>query len=262
MDTANKRRHTLLIGIALLALVAGVGVGLAALTASAGVVMGLWEYRTGFQILRTVVPYSGYIAVACLLLAFAIGILGRIWQTGGLAKLISLAAVGAVSASLAWYIPNSYQAPAGQSYPPIHDISTDMDNPPEFVAVLPLRSNAPNTTVYGASADMTPAKLTQLQREAYPDIQPVVLDASTDAVFDRALAAVKSLGWELVEANKQAGRIEATDTTFWFRFKDDIVIRIRTEDAGTRVDARSVSRVGRGDVGINAKRLRRFFETL
>jgi uncharacterized protein (DUF1499 family) len=82
-----------------------------------------------------------------------------------------------------------------------------------------------------------------------------------DAFF-RALAAVEALGWELVDANRQEGRIEATDSTFWFGFKDDIVIRVQPQGSGAKVDARSVSRVGKGDVGINAKRLRRFFEAL
>ncbi|MEX2352937.1 MAG: DUF1499 domain-containing protein [Gammaproteobacteria bacterium] len=262
MDIANKKSRTVLISMALLALIVGLGTGLVALAASLGVVAGLWEYRTGFQILRTIIPYSGYIAVGCLILAVFVGVLGQKWNVRGVAKLVGLAAVGMVSASIAWYIPNSYQAPEGQSWPSIHDISTDTNNPPDFVAVLPLRADAPNTAVYGESSEMTPEKLARLQREAYPDIKPVVLDVTADAAFDRALAAVELLGWELVEADRQAGRIEATDTTFWFRFKDDIVIRIRAEASGTRVDARSVSRVGRGDAGTNAKRLRRFFEVL
>jgi uncharacterized protein (DUF1499 family) len=81
-------------------------------------------------------------------------------------------------------------------------------------------------------------------------------------VFARALAAVDELAWELVEAVPEEGRIEATDTTFWFRFKDDVVIRIRPSGSGSILDARSLSRVGGGDAGTNARRLRAFFATL
>jgi len=259
---AGDKMYIWLYRIAWLAFVAGAGMGLVALIAPVGVVSGLWDYRIGFQILRAVVSYSPFIAGTCLLLAIVLGILVKWCNTGGMLKVIGLAAAGSLAAGLVWYIPNSYQAPAGQSWPPIHDITTDTDNPPAFVAVLPLRVDAPNPTVYGTSRDMTPELLTRLQQEAYPDIQPRLLEATPEAVFDRALAAVDSLGWELVAADRQAGRIEATDTTFWFRFKDDIVIRIRAEGSGSRVDARSVSRVGRGDAGTNAKRLRRFFEEL
>ena len=77
-----------------------------------------------------------------------------------------------------------------------------------------------------------------------------------------ALAAANNLGWEIVATEPAEGRIEATDTTFWFRFKDDIVIRIRPDGTGTILDARSVSRVGRSDVGKNAARLRMFFAEL
>src|SRR5690606_5131440 len=147
-----------------------------------------------------------------------------------------------------------------ESIPPIHDISTDTEDPPDFVAVLPLRADAPNTTEYGGSPDMTPERLSELTHEAYPDLTTMMLPVPPDAAFERAAAAVEALGWELVEAAPEDGRIEATDTTFWFRFKDDVVIRIRPADGGSEIDARSVSRVGGGDAGTNAARLRRFFE--
>jgi len=176
--------------------------------------------------------------------------------------LFNLAAGGALAAGIAWYIPSTFQAPAGESYPPIHDVSTDLEDIPQYVAVMPLRADAPNTTVYGGSRNMTPERNAQLQQEAFPDLVPQYYEESFQAVFDRALAAVDEIGWELVAAVPEEGRIEATATTFWFRFKDDVVIRLREEDGRTRVDARSLSRVGGGDAGTNAKRLRRFFEIL
>ena len=262
MENTDKTQHAWMFWLALSALIIGLGVGLTALLAPMGFRLNLWGYRTGFTILRTIVPYCSYIAGSSLALALILGILGKMWNLQNTARLVGFALVGAIAAGLTWYVPQTYLAPEDQPYPSIHDISTDTVNPPQFVAVLPLRADADNGVEYGVSRDMTPELLIQLTKEAYPDLQPVVLDVSPDTAFDRVMAAVETLGWELVSADKQSGRIEATDSTFWFRFTDDIVIRLRPESAGVRIDARSVSRMGKGDVGINAKRLRRFFELL
>lgn len=102
-----------------------------------------------------------------------------------------------------------------------------------------------------------------LQHEAYPDIRPLVLPVKSDIAFEKALAAAKKLNWAVADANAGAGRIEATDTTFWFGFKDDIVIRITPSGPeSSKVDVRSVSRVGRSDIGKNAQRIRKFFAVL
>lgn len=261
VKTAGKP-HAWMTWLALLALAAGAGAGLAALAAPAGIWSGQWQYRTGFAILGAVTPWSGRIAAASLLLAVILGTLAGIWKTGNGVKLAGFALIGAVCAGIAWYVPNSFRPPAGQSYPSIHDISTDTGNPPRFVKVLPLRAGAANTAEYGRSKDMTPEKLARLQHQAYPYIRPLHLDAGPEAVFKRALAAVRTMGWKLVDADSNAGRIEATATTFWFRFRDDIVIRVRADGEGTRLDARSVSRVGKGDVGTNARRLRKFLDIM
>ena len=100
------------------------------------------------------------------------------------------------------------------------------------------------------------------QRNAYPDLQPVMLKVAPAQAFERALATVGEMGWDLVGSDAAAGRIEATDTTFWFGFKDDVVIRVRPADGGSRVDVRSLSRVGVGDAGTNAKRIRAFRDAL
>ena len=104
--------------------------------------------------------------------------------------------------------------------------------------------------------------LAQQQREGYPDLAPATLPVPRDQAFDRALAVAQAEGWEIVTADKASGRIEATDTTRWFGFKDDIVVRLTPWGSGTRVDMRSVSRVGRSDVGTNARRIEGFFDAL
>jgi uncharacterized protein (DUF1499 family) len=136
---------------------------------------------------------------------------------------------------------------------PIHDVSTDRDNPPQFVAVLPLRTaaKAANSTDYDA-------KTAELQKETYPDVGPLHLDVPPAQAFDRAAAAAKEMKWDIVATDPAQGRIEATATTFWFGFKDDIVVRITADGSGSRVDVRSLSRIGKSDVGANASRVRAY----
>ena len=136
---------------------------------------------------------------------------------------------------------------------PIHDVSTDAANPPQFVAILPLRTaaKAANSTDYDA-------KTAEQQKATYPDIGPLYLDAPPAQAFDRALAAARGMNWEIIASDPAQGRIEATATTFWFGFKDDVVVRIAAEGNGSRVDVRSLSRIGKSDVGANAKRIREY----
>lgn len=134
--------------------------------------------------------------------------------------------------------------------PPIHDITTDTIDPPRFVDVVSRRRPGENTLDYGGEA------VARQQHAAYPDLQPLVVDEPAPAVFARALAAVQALGWDVAGQDAAAGRIEATDTTFWFGFQDDVAVRIRPDGARTRVDVRSISRIGGGDVGTNARRIR------
>jgi hypothetical protein len=156
-----------------------------------------------------------------------------------------------VAAGVPWY----WQRRA-REVPPIHDISTDTADPPEFVAILPLRADAPNPAEYGGPA------IAAAQQQAYPDLQPLALPRPPEAVFGRAVEAARRAGWEIVASDSAAGRIEATATTGWFGFKDDVVVRIRPANEGSRVDVRSVSRVGRSDVGTNARRIRAYLVDL
>ena len=140
--------------------------------------------------------------------------------------------------------------------PAIHDISTDTMSPPEFVAGVELRGPTDNPAEYSG------ADTAKQQQEAYPDIETIVLRDPRSLVFDSALTVAGDMGWEIVDSDTAEGRIEATATTPWVGFKDDVVIRIRTRSAETLVDVRSKSRVGRGDMGVNAKRIRKFRDRL
>ena len=143
----------------------------------------------------------------------------------------------------------------GRGAPPIHHVTTDPADPPQFEAVIPLRGETSNAIDYSD-------ELAVIQREAYPDLEPVFLSASPSEAFDQAMEVATALGWEIVAASEDDGRFEATDTTFWFGFKDDVVVRIRPEGDGSRIDLRSVSRVGVGDLGANAARIKRFVQRI
>jgi uncharacterized protein (DUF1499 family) len=206
--------------------------------------LGLWSFIIGFLCLAL----SLLLALVGASLALVGGIKTGQWLLAGAAMVIGLAVVA---------VPSAFVVSA-RGKPAIHDITTDPDNPPAFVAILPLRAGAANPPEY-AGADVAAQ-----QRRAYPDLQPLVVRASVTETFDRALAAVQDLGWEVVASDRSSGRIEAVDTTFWFGFKDDVVIRIAEtpSEGGTRVDVRSKSRVGVGDLGTNAGRVRELLRRL
>ncbi len=257
----TKLRLWLKIG-GLASLVVGLGLGLLTLASAAGIWLGFWDFRRGFSLLGAANQYGQWLAWACVLITVAIFAASQVLKVSNAGKFISLAATGALVAWVAYLIPESFRPGEGVNYPPIHDISTNRINPPTFVAIAPLRADAPNTLVYGGSNNMTPEKLIGATEEAYPDLVTQRYSEAVSVIFQRALAAVDDLGWELVAQDASAGRIEATDTTFWFRFKDDVVITIEQQGSDTVVDARSVSRVGTGDVGANAIRLRKMFALL
>jgi uncharacterized protein (DUF1499 family) len=149
----------------------------------------------------------------------------------------------------------------GTSVPPIHDISTDTQSPPIFHAIVTERlvgakdESIVNDLAYGAGFD-SPAVLAKLQQDAYPDIKTLELD--TDVVSAVALTSkiLENAGMAIVNIDPDLGIVEATATTFWFGFKDDVVVRIRPTRTGSKVDVRSVSRVGQSDLGANAARIK------
>ena len=144
------------------------------------------------------------------------------------------------------------------SVPPIHDISTDTVVPPEFDLMVKRRIHAMNDLVYG-DADHTAEDMAALQEEYYPGVQSLVSDLSVHAAQVRAQGVLEEMGLDIIAADR-LGLIEATATTFWFGFKDDLVVRIREEGNKSIIDVRSVSRVGQSDLGVNAARILDFLE--
>ena len=142
------------------------------------------------------------------------------------------------------------------SVPPIHNISTDTEEPPQFVDIVALRGSDSNPLTFDTE------ELAPLQAQFYPWVKPLNLSDPPAAAFAKAVAALEGLGLEIVAQHPEAGLIEATATTFWFGFKDDVAVRIRADGQGSRVDVRSVSRVGQGDLGANARRIGKFLQRL
>lgn len=203
--------------------------------------------------LLTFLTWGAYGGIAAAVVSLA-GLVVTMRRPRGARRGLALAAISLVIGALLVAVPLRFRL--GPPPPPIHDITTDTQDPPAFVAVLPLRADAPNPTAYGGE------KTAAQQRAAYPDIQPVVMNIPPAQAFDRALATVRDMGWDLIAADASDGRIEATDTTFWFGFEDDVIVRVRAADGGSRVDVRSLSRIGVGDAGTNAKRIRRYLDAL
>jgi uncharacterized protein (DUF1499 family) len=222
--------------------------GLSCVLAGFGSRWGWWYFRTGFIILRWS-AYGGLVAI----LACSIGLIGS--MRGGITVGAALALIGVLIGIATAGIPLSWQQ-ALKRVPRIHDITTDTTNPPQFISILPLRKNASNQAEYGGP------EVAAQQLAAYPDTKPLVVNQPVAIVFERALDSARRMGWEIIDANKNDGRIEAVDTTFWFGFKDDIVIRVRADGSGSRIDLRSVSREGRSDVGMNAKRIQAFLKMM
>ncbi|MFI5304024.1 MAG: DUF1499 domain-containing protein [Nitrospiria bacterium] len=207
---------------------------------------GWWHFGFGFSILK----FCFYGAIATLIL-WVVGII-RIRKAISRKRLIKAVSTLLIILILIM-IPLNLIGRA-KHFPRIHDITTDFEDPPLFRSILLLRKDSPNSAAYGGP------EVSALQKKGYPDIKPLFLSIPPDQAFEKALEKANELKWEIVDANAAEKRIEATDTTFWFGFKDDIVIRITPSNGGSRIDLRSVSRVGLSDVGTNALRIRRYLD--
>ncbi len=165
------------------------------------------------------------------------------------------AAVAIIFSLIAIIMPLRMMSTAN-SVPAIHDISTDLTTPPEFEAIAPLRADAPNSIEYAGN------ETAKQQSKAYPELQTLSYTQSKAVLVAAIEQTAQNLNWNLVNTDPNTGLIEATDSTLWFGFKDDVVVRVEDKGSERLVDIRSKSRIGSSDLGKNAERIGTFIKEL
>jgi uncharacterized protein (DUF1499 family) len=231
--------------LARLTLVLCVLVAAAMILSGLGTRWGLWDWMTGLTILRL----STIVAIGLLLWGIVLLVVAAVQRTRR--EIVILAHAVVLILIPLVYVGWHYQV--ARTVPPIHDVTTDPTNPPQ---IRPLAGVPERSLTYDRDAVYTQ------QAMAYPDIQPLATDQPSAPVFERALEVAHELGWEVVEIDRPNRRFQAVDTTLWFGFKDDVVVRVTPLPVGSVVDIRSASRVGRSDIGMNAARIRAFFNLM
>jgi uncharacterized protein (DUF1499 family) len=274
MESIFRTIRHLIVGAAA---TAAIGVPLWFVITAFGGKYGLWTPLEAFRhVLMTaglpgfgggfLLPLTAALGVASLIVAVVFRLVfgaknapGPGGYVAGVAALaVGLAPMGMIAAA----------AGSRGEIPPIHDISTDTQDPPQFTASLIERrtqDGASNSVDYASKTNPADGRpLPEVQAEAYPEVQPIMLPVTPDLAYQAALEVAREMGWTVSTASEGAMMFEATATSFWFGFKDDIVVRIAPDEdeSGARVDARSVSRVGTSDLGANAARLEAFSEKL
>ena len=255
-DLAGKRDWGRRLAWVALALSGG---GLAAaLVAAAGTGTGAWSFRIGL----TILTYAFFAAIGGGLLAIIVFVSARLRKVpAGRINLLAFVVAVGFGAYLMSHIATARQVPA------IHDVATDLVDMPQFQTLTVRADNLENSPDGGpALAALDPeSRWEAIHRQAYGDLRGVRLPLSVAETVTRAEALARKRGWDVAKVNAQAGVVEATDTTFFFRFKDDVVVRVRPDPVkpgGSIVDMRSISRVGVSDIGVNAQRIRAFLADL
>jgi uncharacterized protein (DUF1499 family) len=219
----------------------------AAMLSGVGYRLELWGFRAGFGIIK----WAFQVAIVALVLC----VVGLAIPSRRTIATIAMGLLGIIIGGMAVYVPWSWKQTL-DAHPYIHDITTDLNDPPAFVVVASVRGEGDHPVTYDGP------EVAAQQREAYPELQPLMVSADAATVFAAAKKVVDSMGMELVDASERDLRIEATQTSFFYGFKDDIVVRIVATPDATRVDVRSKSRVGRSDIGQNAKRIKTYLAKL
>lgn len=211
--------------------------------------MGLWDPIVGFGYIRN---YLNPIGLSLL----ALSTLGLIYQcitrnrTGTIKSLVAaFIGLGLVAPMIHGMIHPVKRGPA------IHDITTDTTNPPKFLVLDDTRAGAKNSLIYAGE------EVAAVQRKLYPYIKPIQSNLSAEDAYEKALDVAQKKGWEIVARFPEALRFEATAQTTFFGFMDDVVVQVTPINNKSRIDIRSVSRIGRSDKGVNAGRIVKFTES-
>lgn len=216
-------------------------------------ISGLVLFRTG------VMTFGGpllIVAVATIiaLVALLMSVLALVGGLGGDGAQTNRALLGLIVSLVVIFAPLNGLRKT-MTVPPIHDISTDLANPPVFSQVPSLRADGDNSLALDS-------KVMDMQKAHYTNLRPVTLEVGMAEAFAQAVLTAEDMGWEIVHSDAASGQIEAVVTTLLFGFKDDVAIRMTAVDGGTQIDLRSVSRVGQSDLGANAARIQAFLDAI
>lgn len=212
-----------------------------------GVQLGVWAPLVGFAIFA--------LGLLLGLLAIVLGLIG-VWRTRaatglqGRGRALTGLALGLLAVLIVGFARGDADSRAD-----FNDVTTNPNAPPSFAKAGDIEANQGRDMSY-------PAAFAPKQRELYPDLATLSLDAAPAEALRQAEAAGTALGWEITYTDPATGRLEATDTSSIFEFVDDVVVVVRPAGAGSQLDVRSKSRDGRGDLGVNAKRIRAFRDQL
>lgn len=254
--------------------------------AALGSKWGLWGWQFGLGTMTLKIgPILLMMAIAVSLVAIIAGL-----TRSPRSKPVILGIAALLVSGLSFGRIAGFGAQAG-ALPPLHDIQTDWSdpimfsemmldartaggalNPVEEAPVLNVPASAqerwPNVDGRFVSevqeeAEFNPETMSEPEDAPYPTIEPLILEAGMATVSAAVQNLVRARGWTMVTADAENGVFEATETSGWFGFKDDVAIHVtETEEGGTRVDMRSVSRVGLSDLGANATRVSEFLKDL
>ncbi|MCF7352718.1 DUF1499 domain-containing protein [Vibrio sp. CK2-1] len=235
-STRSSHFGTLTVSLAIIALL-----GVALMIFGAG--FDLWEPIVGFGYIRNYLNPIGL----CVL---GLGVLVLIYyaylrhRRGVIKSFITvLIGLGLVAPMVINLIQPPKRAPA------IHDITTDIVNPPKFLVLDDTRPGAKNSLIYAGE------EVSSIQQTAYPYIKPITSTLPAIDAYKKALVIAHEMGWEIVAKDEATLRFEGIAQTPFFSFKDDVVVRVTPLNNQSKIDLRSVSRIGRGDRGVNAARI-------
>lgn len=236
------------------------------MAAALGVKFGLWDWRMGLGTL--IVTWGPRLLIGAMVLAAAAltaSLVRRPREGVGIALLALL--IPALGLGYLFYVRTQ-----SAFVPPIHDVATNIQDPPIFSDRImqerqasganplhPLTASLSSIEAYQGPrfADQHSRTVGELVQEDYPDLRTVTVTAPADRLFAALRSQAEDRGWTIATVDLAAGRFEAVAETFWFGFQDDVAVRVRPAGAPNQwqLDARSTSRVGLGDMGANAARL-------
>ena len=255
----SKSKGGIRLGLARLVLFLAILLPFWFMAAGLGYKYGLWDLGTALSTMT--VNWGPKLAMGIGGAGIVLTVLGLIKAPRVKIVILSLAAIliaGLVLGRMQGFRMNA------QSVPPIHDIQTDWSDPIQFSdEMMELREGANpvlDAPTFGSGDNER--LVSEAQAEAYPEIRSLILRAPADVTYSAAYSTLDEMGMEIVTANEEAGVLEATYTSTWYGFKDDVAVRIRPQGEGSQVDVRSVSRVGRSDLGANAARISAILESL